>query len=365
MDNIIDYVKQNGNYSFDEEPINHVDQMVLAMISYNTLEDFYSPNDTLSSVSNRAVEKGFTSAFYRDKKDVELMVTASFTKRFGELKIYNPVGIITDINSDEKTQFGAMTFYDDKRAIVCYRGTDLSFVGWKEDMNMSLMKSVPADIKGLEYLEKAYNHFKDKEIYVTGQSKGGHVSVYSFLNARNEIKDRIVACYNFDGPGFASIDSNAFLDEKIHTIIPETSIVGMLLCHSEKYTVVKSKAYLIMQHDPYSWYVKGRDFEYTKRSITSVYLDKVTHKWLQGITDEKRERFIDAFFDILSSADTSSFRGYAQSVIKNFPKVTKKINTLNSEDKEVLSFMLKKFGEALFEELKETNTLALENKNKD
>lgn len=40
---------------------------------------------------------------------------------------------------------------------------------------------------------------------------------------------------------------------KLHTILPESSIVGMLLEHQESFEVVKSSNSGIQQHDAMSW----------------------------------------------------------------------------------------------------------------
>ena len=58
------------------------------------------------------------------------------------------------------------------------------------------------------------------------------------------------------------VDSAAYrrVADKLHTYIPESSIVGILLEHAEDYAVIDSSNRSIMQHEPMSWNVEGPRF---------------------------------------------------------------------------------------------------------
>ena len=49
--------------------------------------------------------------------------------------------------------------------------------------------------------------------------------------------------------------------DRIKSIVPYGSVVGMLLNHDGDYEVVKSSQSGLMQHDSMSWQVIGPDFE--------------------------------------------------------------------------------------------------------
>lgn len=85
--------------------------------------------------------------------------------------------------------------------------------------------------------------------------------------------------YSNDGPGFSEemIQSKEYqrMLPKIKTILPESSIVGMLLEHQEKFEVVKSSQSGIQQHDAMSWEVLGSHFVYVEEvAPQSILLDE-------------------------------------------------------------------------------------------
>lgn len=341
MDSIFDYIKWIGRYSFDEVKFNNIDQLVLATLCYVRFESFYKNEETLSSIAPRILEGGFSYDKCRVEEDMLLLEKTSASKRYGDLVLSSPKANITSIDSDVIKQFAGICFYDDRFLYICFRGTDATMVGWKEDFNMSFVDAVPADIDGLEYLNMIASIFPDKRIIITGHSKGGHVATYSYLMADSSIKDRVVACYNNDGPGFGSEEMIKLLDNKVHTIIPESSIIGMLMSHSEEYDVVGSSTFFIFQHNPYTWNLDGPDFAYTARTGSSIYLDKVIHNWLKGISKEHREFFVDTIFEILNTTKATTFHGFMSKLIKNIPQITKRINELKPEDKKMIGYMLK------------------------
>ena len=103
-----------------------------------------------------------------------------------------------------------------------------------------------------------------RDVYKRQHSKGGNLSVYASVKCDRNIQKRIVKVYSNDGPGFSEemIQSKEYqrMLPKIKTILPESSIVGMLLEHQEKFEVVKSSQSGIQQHDAMSWEVLGSHF---------------------------------------------------------------------------------------------------------
>lgn len=73
------------------------------------------------------------------------------TKRFKSLSV-------TDFESrfdkETQTQFSALSVRLQKNLLlVCFRGTDNTLVGWKEDFNIGFVCPVPAQISAVRYLK--------------------------------------------------------------------------------------------------------------------------------------------------------------------------------------------------------------------
>ena len=101
-----------------------------------------------------------------------------------------------------------------------------------------------------------------------------------------------------EDPGYQEI-----LD-RIHTFVPQSSVVGMLLEHKEPYTVVHSTETGLLQHEPYSWEVSGADFVRV-RQVTegSRMVDETIKNWLAQMSISQREAFVDALYELLCDAD--------------------------------------------------------------
>ena len=152
----------------------------------------------------------------------------------------------------------------DGSAYVAFRGTDDTIVGWKEDFNMAFTPEIPAQRYAADYLQQAAAALAFRPLLVGGHSKGGNLAVYAAVFCGEAIQKQIRAVYNNDGPGFYAslleLPEHRRIAGKITTLLPESSVVGMLLEHEEAYQVVRSTQIRLMQHDGFSWQVLGRRF---------------------------------------------------------------------------------------------------------
>ena len=151
---------------------------------------------------------------------------------------------INKVDPIQEKQFSAITIImQDKTIYVAYRGTDNTIVGWKEDFNMSFSKLVPAQTDAVNYLESVAKKYKNR-IRVGGHSKGGNLAVYAAAFCNKHVKDKIINVYNNDGPGFCDevVNSEQYKEiiDRVHTYIPQTSIIGRLLNHEEETIILKS-----------------------------------------------------------------------------------------------------------------------------
>lgn len=261
------------------------------------------------------------------------------SERFGKLLATK---YINKIDQEQEKQFAAITVLMPNDTIfVSYRGTDNTIVGWKEDLNMSFKSHIASQISAKKYLEIIAQEYPDKKIRIGGHSKGGNIAVYAATFVNKEIKDRIINVYNNDGPGFCDdvIETPEYKEmiEKVHTYIPQSSVIGRLMNHREKYTVVKSVQKGIMQHDLYSWEVLGKQFV-TLEEVTngSEFVDKTIKEWLENVEPTKREQVIDVVFDILNTTDAQTMKEIKSNWFTSARTMMASYKNIDNETKEMI-----------------------------
>jgi len=90
----------------------------------------------------------------------------------------------------------------------------------------------------------------------------------------------------------------------MHTFVPQSSVIGMLLEHEETYTVVKSRHIGIFQHDPFTWEVLGGDFVRMEEvTAGSRITDRALKSWVAGLSSLQRSRIVDTVFELMSAND--------------------------------------------------------------
>lgn len=172
MKNIIDYIKEYGNLTLEEYPFNNVDSLILSQISYikfenssidiesevHLLSDFENEIDTLC-IDTRVPEL-----------NEELFLQCIHSLRYEAITISH---LQTNFDKDNEKQFCAMTFHlPNQTDYIAFRGTDASFVGWKEDFNLCFQENIPSQISALNYV----NNYKTKhKLILGGHSKGANL----------------------------------------------------------------------------------------------------------------------------------------------------------------------------------------------
>ena len=157
--------------------------------------------------------------------------------------------------------------------------------------------------------------------------------------------------YNYDGPGFYDINSLGDNYEemlpRIHSFVPETAVVGMLLEQVGEHNVVKSTNKGLLQHDAMSWEVLGPSFVTVDRvSDTSRMVNDILKNWLRETSGEERATFVDTLYKILDASQAKSIDDLNAEKGKIANVVLKEISGLSKETKA----MLGKTISALFKE---------------
>lgn len=239
---------------------------------------------------------------------------------------------------DTQTQFAALTYrLPDGTLVVAYRGTDDSLVGWKEDFNMSFQYPVPAQVSAAEYLTQVAELW-DGPIVLTGHSKGGNLAVYAAMNVSDDIRDRVMRIYSLDGPGFPSDVVHGYeystVKDRIVKIVPDSSIIGMILETPERCTVVKSNVQGVMQHFSFSWQMCGGEFvQVEDLAHSSRLFNESLNKWMAGLSQEQREHAVDALFAVLEASGANNIGDMMAAGAKAIPEMLGAYVGLSPEDR--------------------------------
>ncbi|MBW3092354.1 DUF2974 domain-containing protein [Bifidobacterium sp. 82T10] len=237
-----------------------------------------------------------------------------------------------------QTQFAALTYrLPDGTLAVAFRGTDDSLVGWKEDFNMSFQYPVPAQVSAAEYLRQVAGLW-DGPIVLTGHSKGGNLAVYAAMNAPDDVRERVTRIYSLDGPGFPPDVVHGYeygtVKDRIVKIVPDSSIIGMILETPERCTVVKSDVEGVMQHFAFSWQMCGGEFvQVEDLAHSSKLFNESLNKWLAGLSQEQREHAVDALFAVIEASGANNIGGVMSAGAKAIPEMLGAYVGLTPEDR--------------------------------
>ena len=306
MGNIIDYLSWRGDVPFSVSPWNAVDGLLLSVLSYL---DFHGVADRRGWTIREAkridlLMEGSGNTFEMRKKMFEAMAES---ERFGDLRMHHFIALT---NEDISMQFSAMCIdLPDGTMAIAFRGTDNTLIGWREDFNMSFQTRVPGQQAAAYYLAKAAG-LSDAPIRLMGHSKGGNLAVYAAAHAGEKVAERIESIWSYDGPGMnlelSRGEGYGRIRKKIHSYIPQTSIIGLLMEYYRPYTVIRSVAKGLEQHDPMTWQVFGRRFE-EMDSIdkTAQVTCDTLHEMLANSTPEQRSIFVDTLFKLADNTNAT------------------------------------------------------------
>lgn len=360
---VMDYLRWRGDLTFAQDGFNEVDDLVLCIISYLNFRRFDDLRTTdparavaLPDVAARLTEEdeqlGLSELDY-----IPLMRLAAETERFRDVRMF---GFTHEWDEAKEMQFDAVSYLlPDDTLLVSFMGTDTSLVGWKEDFNMSFLTAVPAQERATAYTVEMAAACPDRKLRIAGHSKGGNLAAWAAIHIPAPLQEqRLLDAYNNDGPGFSHdmVDSDAYrrVADKIHTYIPESSIVGVLLEHAEDYAVIDSSNRSVMQHEPMSWSVLGPRFVHLgQRSQMGKLSDDVLRQWIGSMTPQEREQFSDALFDVLSlSGKARTLDDLRTGGLAGGAALLKQYSGADEQDKKIIAEIFRRLAVDVKEELK-------------
>ena len=383
MGNIIDYAREEQR-SFEELPFNEVDALILAQLAYEdiprlvpALDDernmygtfrgrmhhFPMDRHNLRQSAKALLRAPFSAITLKQMDEVlhggadsacqhqvhavnftdpaimhSFVRTVAANPRFSGLH----VGAFAErFDTDEQTQTAALTFLlPDGTLVLSFRGTDDSLVGWKEDFNMAFQYPVPAQRMAADYI-CAVAKLWPGDMILTGHSKGGNSAVYAAMNAPAKIRKRITAVYSLDGPGFPEhvVTSEPYLStvSKVHKIVPDSSIIGMVLETPEPCVVVKADCEGLMQHFAFAWQVDGDAFVRVDDIAPSSHeFNSSFNRWMTSLSREEREHAVDALFQVIHASGATTFSGLIASMPLSLPSMIGAIVGLTPDERKHL-----------------------------
>ena len=334
MANIMDYLDWRGDIPFDVSPVNEVDEFIICKICTPDLTGV-APEDGSFVTVGQAVEAYKAAGGETDlgvvasKFTVPVFFRLPETVRFRDLQLS---GYRLKISETRTEQFSALTVrLPDGRHYVTFRGTDDTLVGWKENFQLSVMDTVPAQADALKYLLWAADTYPG-ELVVAGHSKGANLSIYAAAMAPEEIQNRITLVCNYDGPGFME----DFLNEpgyrrilpKIRTLMPENATVGTLLFQEDEYEVVRSLApNRLLAHDGFTWATTPTGFfRADGLSPSAKAIDRGVNELLREMSRKQRADFIETFFDTLEESGAETLTDVTEQRLLQTLRMVRELN---------------------------------------
>lgn len=361
MRNMVEYLRWRGDISFRLLPVCEADYLVFSQLAYipfeGIVEESFTPSLTLGQAAKKVLDeinkKGGKYLFFL-AENVSLLKEIINSPRYSELYVCAHVNII---NHKKQEQFSAITFIipdhgdpGNNACVVAFRGTDSTVIGWKEDLNMAFSKAVPSQLDAVRYLERVSAAFPLQRLFVCGHSKGGNLAVYSSAFCDRDVQENIAAVRNLDGPGFSEeiIISEAFrrIMDRTETVVPSSSIVGILFEHAEEFTVIRSYSNSAgLQHNPFTWELdRGGYVTVEKITGASMYIDDTLTRWLASMPDEMREKLVNGIYTLITSSGEDDIRNVFKP--KNVISVLKTLSRLDPETAKVLKQALVLFNSA-------------------
>jgi len=313
--NLLDYLAWRGDLTFAQAPFGPVDGLILSVLSYIRFEPLI-PGGPEAPVPLRRAAEGWLAlpgprrGRCRCEDDCTLLRALADAPRFSRLGLCRYVSRFVP---KEETQFAALAvLLGDGSAFLAFRGTDGTLVGWKEDFNLSFLDVVPAQLEAAGYVQDFAASFPGL-LRLGGHSKGGNLAVAGAALSAVKVRDRIESVWSFDGPGLnpylMARPGYQELLTRMHSYVPKSSVVGLLLAHEEPCTVVDSDQQGLFQHDPYSWQVLGPGFVRLEEvTAGSRMVDRTLKNWLSGLTNAQRETVADTLYELLSSGDAKTVK---------------------------------------------------------
>ena len=344
MANMLDYLQWRGDLSIERAPLCDVDYLIFSGMSYVPFDgvvgaDFSAPvslGEACKKVHALCAKDGGGRAYHLPD-DEKLVSLLSNSERFSSLSLCAYKNVFDEARQEQFCALSVLLPNGD--TLIAFRGTDGTLVGWKEDFNMALSSVAPAQKDALSYVEYAASE-RNGRLHLCGHSKGGNLAVYASAFCGAALQARVAAVRSFDGPGFsdaliAQADFKRIIG-RTRTLLPQSSVIGMLLEHAEDFSIVESKSMGIFQHNIYLWQIMRADFlPMSERTNSSYFMDAALKNWVAAMEPSLREKMINGIYSLFSPVEGTRLKDLRSG--KNAAAILKSLNGMDDETRQVLS----------------------------
>lgn len=354
MANLLDYIAWRGDLTFRQSPFNEVDNLIfaeLAFVDFRGIVPGIGEGDGI--LLREAADVFFSAHSAGEKIDMGILIPAEIPEMLRKMAAaprYRDVKLncFTDRNDAERAeQFAALTAETGDGALyLAFRGTDDTLAGWKEDFNMSFMAEIPSQKLAVEYVRAVARRFPRRKLRLGGHSKGGNLAVYAAVFSPAIVQRRIERVWSNDGPGFredlSKLPQYQRLADRITSIVPKSSVVGMILQHEEDYAVVDSSQQGLFQHDGFSWEVLGNSFVRLHGVTRQGRIhDLVLKEWVRNMSLAQREKFVEGLFAVLESSGAQTLTELKSDRFKAALAMVKAMKDMEKETRDALLYAIR------------------------
>lgn len=343
---LFDYIDKYGDYTFYEKSINEVDNIIFSFLSYVNFHNIDFINyESLENVGKRlfSIDRRGKKQIIAERDALKIYKAIMKKKRYKDCILSNYI-----YEADDLHQFSVITIeYMKNHIYISFEGTDDMISSWYEDFLFSYQYPTKSHIKAIDYLKKFT--LSKYSIIVGGHSKGGNIALVAAMNTNPFVKSRITDIYSVDGPGLLPniIKSKKYkrIEKKYHHIVPNTSLVGMLLENTNE-VVVKSTASGILAHDIIFWDITNNYVTRSKLSYFSKNLRKELNSYIYSLSSEELKEVIAQLRDVCNKVNIKSIIEVMEDTDKIF-KLMKEVSKVNGRAKKMIINIIEIFVKSL------------------
>ncbi|MTB64892.1 DUF2974 domain-containing protein [Streptococcus sp. zg-86] len=368
MPNLLNYIEEVANHDFYDLPLNRLDILALTEISYLPFDGLVSSDVTVQQLKRLDyIITQFEEKNHGDTPNLSVTITPDriklldLLKNSKRFKAIKALAYVNDYDKEEEKQFAAITYkVGQDKLVTIFRGTDDTIIGWKEDFHMTYMAEIPAQQSATQYLNSIMQ-LPNYTVYVAGHSKGGNLAIYASSQLEPRNQERIAQIIAYDSPGVhpSVIESDGYqaMKERIQSIIPQNSIVGMLLETPDKAEIVESKAFGLLQHISFTWEVEGHDFKLAPAlTENSIQIDTTLKTWTASLNEDELKHFFDLLFGMFIDAGIERLNDFTVDTPKKIALLMEQQQNLTDEEREMLDKLFRLLIDTRYQVWKEALT---------